>query len=151
MQLLTESVLLGLLGGVTGLAVSAVSLYVVEKIHPGNIPRLDELGTDYQVLLFTFGLSILTGVVFGFAPALRASRVDLNTALKAGGRSSRSGGLRIRRDKLRGTLVIAELAISLTLLSGAGLLLRSFVRLVNVPPGFNPDKVISMQVAATGP
>jgi predicted permease len=151
MQLLTESVLLGLLGGVMGLAVSAVSLYVVEKIHPGNIPRLDELGMDYRVLLFTFGISILTGVVFGLAPALRASRVDLNTALKAGGRSSTSGGLRVRRDKLRGALVIAELAISLTLLAGAGLLIRSFVRLLNVPPGFNPDKVISMQVAATGP
>ena len=151
MQLLTESVLLGLLGGVTGLAVSVVSLYVVKKIHPGNIPRLDELGMDYRALLFTFGISILTGVVFGLAPALRASRVDLNTALKAGGRSSTSGGLRLRRDKLRGALVIAELAISLTLLAGAGLLIRSFVRLVNVPPGFNPDKVISMQVAATGP
>ncbi len=151
MQLLTESVLLSLLGGVAGLVVSAVSLYVVEKIHPGNIPRLDELGMDYRVLLFTLGISILTGVVFGLAPALRASRVDLNTALKAGGRSSTSGGLRVRRDKLRGALVIAELAISLTLLAGAGLLIRSFVRLVNVPPGFNPDKVISMQVAATGP
>ncbi len=151
MQLLTESILLSLLGGVAGLAVSAVGLYVVEKIHPGNIPRLDELGMDYGVLLFTFGISILTGVLFGLAPALRASRVDLNTALKAGGRSSTSGGLRVRRDKLRGALVIAELAISLTLLAGAGLLIRSFVRLVNVPPGFNPDKVISMQVAATGP
>jgi len=151
MQLLTEGVLLSLLGGVAGLAVSAVSLYVVEKIHPGNIPRLEELGMDYRVLLFTLGISILTGVVFGLAPALRASRVDLNTALKAGGRSSTSGGLRVRRDKLRGALVIVELAISLTLLAGAGLLIRSFVRLVNVPPGFNPDKVISMQVAATGP
>ncbi|HZD51255.1 MAG TPA: ABC transporter permease [Silvibacterium sp.] len=151
MQLLTESVLLSLLGGVAGLAVSAVTLYVVEKIHPGNIPRLDELGMDYHVLLFTLGISTLTGVVFGLAPALRASRVDLNTALKAGGRSSSSGGLRVRRDKLRGALVIAELAISLTLLTGAGLLIRSFMRLVNVPPGFDPDKVISMRVAAGGP
>jgi len=151
MQLLTESVLLSLLGGAGGIAVASVSLYVVEKIHPGNIPRLDELGMDYRVLLFTFVLSVLTGIVFGLAPALRASRVDLNTALKAGGRSTSSGGLRVRRDKLRGALVIAELAISLTLLAGAGLLLRSFVRLVNVPPGFNPEKVISMEVAATGP
>ena len=151
MQLLTESVLLSLLGGAGGIAVALVSLYVVEKIHPGNIPRLDELGMDYRVLVFTFVLSFLTGVVFGLAPALRASRVDLNTALKAGGRSTSSGGLRVRRDKLRGALVIAELAISLTLLAGAGLLIRSFVRLVNVPPGFNPDNVISMQVSATGP
>jgi predicted permease len=94
---------------------------------------------------------VVKGIVFGLAPALRASRVDLNTALKAGGRSSSSGGLRVRRDKLRGALVIAELAISLTLLAGAGLLIRSFVRLLNVPPGFNPDKVVSMQIAATGP
>jgi len=151
MQMLTESVLLSLLGGLAGLAVSVVSLYVVEKIHPGNIPRLDELGMDYRVLAFTLAISILTGIVFGLAPALRASRVDLNTALKAGGRSSSSGGLRVRRDKLRGALVIAELAISLTLLAGAGLLIRSFVRLVNVPPGFNPQRVISMEVAAYGP
>jgi len=151
MQLLTESVLLSLLGGAGGLAVASMSLYVVEKIHPGNIPRLDELGMDYRVLCFTFVLSVLTGIVFGLAPAVRASRVDLNTALKAGGRSTTSGGLRVRRDKLRGALVIAELGISLTLLAGAGLLIRSFMRLVNVPPGFNPDNVISMHVSATGP
>ena len=151
MQMLTESVLLSLLGGAAGLVVSALSLEVVRQIHPGNIPRMDELGMDFGVLAFTLGISILTGIVFGLAPALRASRVDLNSALKAGGRSSSSGGLRVRRDKLRGALVIAELAISLTLLAGAGLLIRSFVRLVDVPPGFNPEKVISMQVAATGP
>jgi predicted permease len=150
MQLLTESVLLSLLGGLAGMAVSAVSLYVVEKIHPGNIPRLDELGMDWRVLAFTLAISILTGIVFGLAPALRASRVDLNSALKAGGRSSSSGGLRVRRDKLRGALVIAELALSLTLLAGAGLLIRSFVRLLSVPPGFNPHGVISMEVAASG-
>ncbi len=151
MQLLTESLVLALLGGGAALAVSAASLYIVEKIHPGNIPRLDELRMDYRVLLFTFAISILTGIVFGLAPALRASCVDLNTALKAGGKSSSSGGLRVRRDKLRGALVIAELAISLTLLAGAGLLIRSFVRLLSVPPGFNPDGVISMEIAATGP
>ncbi len=91
MQMLTESVLLSLLGGAAGLMVSALSLEVVRQIHPGNIPRLDELGMDFRVLAFTFGISILTGIVFGLAPAIRASRVDLNTALKAGGRSSSSG------------------------------------------------------------
>ena len=151
MQLLTESVLLSVLGGAAGLMVAACGLYVVRKMHPGNIPRLDELGMDFRVLAFTLAISILTGIVFGLAPALRASRVDLNSKLKAGGRSSHSGGLKVRRDKLRGALVIAELAVSLTLLAGAGLLVRSFMRLVNVPPGFNPEGVISMRVAADGP
>jgi predicted permease len=151
MQLLTESVLLGLLGGAAGLAVAAACLFAVRRMHPGNIPRLDELGMDFRVLAFTLAISILTGIVFGLAPAFRASRVDLNAALKAGGRGARSGGLNVRRDKLRGALVIAELAVSLTLLTGAGLLVRSFVHLLNVPPGFNPDHVISMHVAAYGP
>jgi predicted permease len=146
-QLLTESVLLGVLGGAAGLVLSAWSLYLVRAIHPGNIPRMDEIGMDYRVLAFTLAISILTGVVFGLAPAFRASRVDLNSALKAGGRSSRSGGgLSVKHDKLRGALVIAELAVSLTLLAGAGLLIRSFARLISVPPGFNTDHVISMEV-----
>ena len=151
MQLLTESMLLSLLGGVAGLGVAALSLYVVQKIHPGNIPRLDEIGMDFRVLAFTLAISLLTGIVFGLAPALRASRVDLNSTLKAGGRTSHSGGLNVKHDKLRGALVIAELAVSLTLLAGAGLLIRSFVHLLSVPPGFNPDGIISMHVAAGGP
>jgi predicted permease len=151
MQLLTESVLLGLLGGTAGLAIATGCLIAVRQMHPGNIPRLDELGMDFPVLAFTFGISILTGIVFGLAPAFRASRIDLNATLKAGGRGSRSGGLDVRRDKLRGVLAIAELAGSLTLLVGAGLLVRSFVRLLNVTPGFRPDHTISMQVAAYGP
>ena len=151
-QLLTESMLLGVLGGAAGLVISAWSLYLVRAIHPGNIPRLEEIGMDYRVLAFTFGISILTGIVFGLAPAFRASRVDLNSALKAGGKSSHSGGgLSVKRDKLRGALVIAELAVSLTLLAGAGLLIRSFVRLINVPPGFNTDHVISMEVPTQSP
>jgi predicted permease len=151
MQLLTESVLLGVLGGAAGLAIAAGCLFAVQRMHPGNIPRLDELGMDFRVLAFTFAISIVTGIVFGLAPAIRASRIDLNATLKAGGRGLSCGGLNVRRDKLRGALVIAELAVSLTLLTGAGLLVRSFVRLANVPPGFNPDHVISMQVAAYGP
>src|SRR5271155_757803 len=102
MQLLTESVLLSLMGGVAGLGGGALSLYVVQKIHPGNIPRLDEIGMDLRVLAFTLAISLLTGIVFGLAPALRASRVDLISTLKSGGRSSNGGGLSVRRDKLRG-------------------------------------------------
>jgi len=150
-QLLTESISLSLMGGGAGLAISALSIFIARKMHPGNIPRLEELGMDFRVLGFTFAISILTGVVFGLAPALRASRVDLTANLKAGGKGSLSGGLSIRHDKARGALVIAELAISLPLLIGAGLLVRSFVRLANVPPGFNPQGVVSMNVGAYGP
>jgi predicted permease len=150
-QLLTESISLSLMGGMAGLAISALSIFIARKMHPGNIPRLEELGMDFRVLGFTLAISILTGVVFGLAPALRASRVDLATNLKAGGKGSLSGGLSIRHDKLRGVLVIAELAISLPLLVGAGLLVRSFVRLANVSPGFNPQQVVSMNVGAYGP
>ena len=150
-QLLTESIALSLMGGVAGLVISALSIFVARKMHPGNIPRLEELGMDFRVLGFTLAISILTGIVFGLAPALRASRVDLTTNLKAGAKGSLSGGLSIRHDKLRGALVIAELAISLPLLVGAGLLVRSFVRLANVSPGFNPQQVVSMNVGAYGP
>lgn len=150
-QLLTESVMLGLLGGAAGLGIAAGSLYVIRTMHPGNIPRLDELGMDVRVFAFALGISVLTGVVFGLAPALRASRLDLNTALKSGARSSAGSGLSVKRDRLRGALVIAELAISLPLLACAGLLVRSFIHLLNVPPGFTPDHVISMQIAAEGP
>ncbi len=150
-QLLTESISLSLMGGVAGLAISALSIFIARKMHPGNIPRLEELGMDFRVLGFTLAISILTGVVFGLAPTLRASRVDLTANLKAGGKGSLRGGLSIRHDKMRGALVIAELAISLPLLVGAGLLVRSFVRLANVPPGFNPQHVASMNVGAYGP
>jgi predicted permease len=150
-QLLTESVSLSLMGGAAGLAISELCIFIARKMHPGNIPRLEELGMDFRVLGFTLAISIFTGVVFGLAPALRASRVDLAANLKAGGKGALGGGLSIRRDKVRGALVIAELAISLPLLVGAGLLVRSFVRLANVPPGFNPQHVVSMNVGAYGP
>ena len=150
-QLLTESVLLALLGGAAGLLICYWSLGVVKAIHPGNIPRIDEIGMDYGVFAFALAVSVATGILFGLAPAWRASQVDLSSALKSGGRSAGTGGgLSLRHDRLRGALVIAELAVSLTLLTGAGLLIRSFVRLVNVPPGFNTDRVISMEIAPGG-
>lgn len=151
-QMLTESVFLSVLGGAAGIWIAAWSLYAVRTINPGNIPRLDDVGIDGPVLLFTLGISVLTGIVFGLVPALRVSRTDLNVALKAGGRSGTDGGgLHATRDKLRGLLVAVEIALSLMLLVGAGLLVRSFARLQNVPPGFNPDHVISMLVSASGP
>jgi putative ABC transport system permease protein len=136
-QLLTESVLLGVLGGAAGLLVAALTLYLVRDINPGNIPRLDAIRIDGSVLAFTFGVAILTGIIFGMAPAVRVARVDLNTSLKSGGRSSQTeGGFNVARHGLRSLLVITELALSMVLLIGAGLLIRSFMRLASVPPGF---------------
>src|SRR5207302_963125 len=91
-QLLTESVLLGVLGGAAGVGIAALSLAVMRAIHPGNIPRLETITLDAGVLAFTFAISIITGTVFGLAPAMRAIALDLNTALKAGGRASQGAG-----------------------------------------------------------
>ena len=151
-QLLTESILLGLLGGAAGLLVAQLSLFVLRTINPGNIPRLDEIRINGTVLAFTFSLSLATGILFGLAPVWRAIKVDLNSSLKAGGRSGQSsGGRHLKRHHLRGLLVISELAFSLILLIGAGLLIRSFVRLQSVDPGFTTDHVLTMQVAANDP
>jgi putative ABC transport system permease protein len=151
-QLLTESLLLGLLGGAAGLLVARLSLVVVRTINPGNIPRLDEIGINGTVLAFTFGLALATGVLFGLAPAWRAIKLDPNSSLKGGGRSGQAdGGLYLRRHRLRGLLIVSELAVSLVLLIGAGLLIRSFIRLQSVPPGFNADHVLTMQILANDP
>lgn len=150
-QLLTESVLLGLLGGAAGLLVAQLSLYVVRIMNPGNIPRLEDIVINGTVLVFTFGVALISGVLFGLAPVWRAIKVDLNTSLKAGGRSGQSeGGLHFGRHRLRGLLVVSELTLSLMLLIGAGLLLRSFVRLQSVPPGFTTDRLLTMEIAAIG-
>ena len=150
-QLLTESVLLGLLGGGAGLLVAQLSIYMVRTMNPGNIPRLEDIVINSAVLMFTLGVSLATGILFGVAPLWRAIKVDLNTSLKAGGRSGQSdGGLHVRRHGLRGLLVVSELTLSLMLLIGAGLLVRSFVRLQDVPPGFTTDRVLTMEVAVAG-
>jgi predicted permease len=104
------------------------------------------------VLAFTFAISLATGILFGLAPVWRAIKVDLNTSLKAGGRSGQNdSGLHIKRHRLRGLLVVFELALALMLLIGAGLLVRSLVRLQSVPPGFTTDHVLTMQVATNDP
>jgi predicted permease len=151
-QLLTESILLGLLGGAAGLVVAEFSLSIVRAMNPGNIPLLPAIRINGAVLGFTFLLSVATGVLFGLAPAWRAIKVDLNSSLKAGGRSGTAdSGLHMKRQGLRGLLVVSEIALSLVLLIGAGLLIRSFVRLESVPPGFTADHVLTMQVAANAP
>jgi predicted permease len=151
-QLLTESLLLSLTGGAVGLLTAKVGIYVVRAMDPGNIPRLEDIGINGSVLAFTLGLSVLTGILFGIVPAWRARGVDLNTALKAGGRSGENeGSLRFGRHRLRGLLVACELALAVVLLAGAGLLIRSFAHLENVPPGFSVDHLLSMNINASGP
>jgi putative ABC transport system permease protein len=142
-QLLTESLLLALLGGTLGVLLALWGLDLLLDISPDAIPRLKEIGVDAQALLFTLAVSIGTGIAFGLVPALGASRPDLNETLKEGGRTS--GGL--RRNHTRATFVIAEVAICLTLLIAAGLMAKSFITLLGVSPGFNPDGVLTIKVA----
>jgi len=149
-QLLTESVLLSLLGGAFGLLIAHAALRIARSVNPGNIPRLEFITIDAAVLAFTFGVSVLTGIIFGVAPAIRAIKVDLHSALKAGGRSTKGDGGFGSRRGMRSLLVVAELALSLMLVIGAGLLIRSFIRLQNVSPGFEPTNVISMRLGASG-
>ncbi|MDE3196690.1 MAG: ABC transporter permease [Acidobacteriota bacterium] len=149
-QLLTESLVLGVCGGAAGLLIAFTALKVVHTMNPGNIPRLETIGIDPAVLAFTFGVSILTSVLFCAAPVTRAIRPDVNASLKSGGRNTQSdGGFSGARHRLRALLVVSELAISLMLLLGAALLIRSFGRLEEVKPGFNPENVISMQLGRT--
>ncbi len=143
-QLLTESVLLALAGGMVGLALAIVCVKVLRVFGPENIPRLNEVGIDGRVMAFTFFISLLTGIVFGLAPALRASRVDLNRVLKDGGRSSVGGA---GHHRIRKLLIVSEVALSLVLLIGAGLLIRSYQRIVNASPGFNPHNVLSLRLS----
>ncbi|HZN10053.1 MAG TPA: ABC transporter permease, partial [Blastocatellia bacterium] len=142
-QLLTESLLLALAGGGLGLALAFGILNLLVPFAPRGIPRLNSIGIDPWVLGFTLLLSVLTGVVFGLAPALQASRLDLNATLKEGGARATGGAA---RNRLRGLLVVAEVSMALVLLIGAGLLLKSFARLRETKLGFNPDHVLVASV-----
>jgi putative ABC transport system permease protein len=132
-QLLTESVVLAALGGALGVLIAQWGVSALLALAPENLPRADEIAVDGRALLFTGAIAILTGLIFGLAPALRASRLDLNRTLKETARGA-SG----RRSRLRSALVVAEIAIALVLLVGSGLLIRSFARLHAVDPGFEP-------------
>ncbi|MBX3744800.1 MAG: ABC transporter permease [Verrucomicrobiae bacterium] len=141
-QLLTESVLLSLTGALLGLLIAFWAVGAIKHLNAVNLPRAGELGLDLRVLGFSVLISLLAGVVFGLVPALQTSRIHLNDMLKEGARTSGTGP----RNRVRSGLIIAEVALSLVLLVGAGLLLNSFVRLAHVPPGINPRNVLTMQV-----
>jgi predicted permease len=147
-QLLTESVLLSLMGGLTGLVIALLAVKALRVLGPESVPRLNEVGIDGRVLAFTFLIALLTGIVFGLAPALRASRVDINKFLKEGSRNSGKGGASDRgHHRIRKLLVISEVALSLVLLIGAGLLIRSYQRILDAHPGFNSHNVLSMRLS----
>jgi putative ABC transport system permease protein len=139
-QTLTESLLLALIGGVVGSLIAAWALDLIVKFGPENVPRLGEVRLDPRALGFTLFITLLTGVLFGLAPALQSARVGLTEALNESGRASGAGGREGAR--LRNMLVILETALAVVLLVGAGLLVNSFVRLLRTPPGFNPEGVI---------
>ena len=151
-QLLTESVLLALAGGVLGLILGYAGVRALLAINPGNIPRIGDSGSavslDWTVLLFTFAISVLTGILFGLIPAMNASRTDLNATLKESG--SRTGGSS-HHHRIRSILVVTEMSLAIVLLVGAALLIRTFLALRTVDPGFDAHNVLVMEMSLTGP
>jgi putative ABC transport system permease protein len=145
-QLLVESLLLALLGGVAGLALAASGIPVLRSgllgIVTGKIPGLETIGVDWATLTFTFGVSLLTGVLFGALPAMQISRIDLNQTLKEGGKGSAGAG----RRGLSRALVMAQVALAVIVLVGAGLLVRSMNKLLQVDPGFRADHLLSLKI-----
>ena len=150
-QLLTESVLLAFTGGVLGLMLGFVGVRALLALNPGDIPRIGEhgaaVGIDWRVLLFTLGVSVFTGILFGLFPAIGAARPDLNSTLKE---SSNRSGTGFRQSKGRSILVISEVSLALILLIGAALLIRSYIALRDVNPGFDPHRVLTMEMSLTG-
>lgn len=143
-QMLTESLLLALCGGTVGLFLAIWGIDLLLAISPSNIPRLQEITIDGRVLGFTLLISAVSGLVFGLAPALQSSRLNLNESLKEGGRSNTES---IGRRQMRNTLIIAEIALSLMLLIGAGLMMKSFIKLQSVSPGFKPEQILTMNLS----
>jgi len=154
-QLLSESVLLSAIGGVAGLFIGSWSVPLLLAVSPGNLPRINDQDhltsaismLDWHVLLFTFAVALATGILFGLLPALRISKLDVNSVLKeASGRS----GTGLRHNRMRSVLVAAEVALAVILVAGAGLMIRTFVGLRSVQPGFDPHNVLTLQTSLTG-
>ncbi len=140
-QLLTESVLLALLGGVGGMLVATWGVRAIVSLNSAKIPRIEHVGMDIRVLVFAIGVSLFTAVLFGLIPAAQFSRPDLRSTLNDRGAATGSS-----RNWIRNSLVVAEVAVALVLLTGAGLLVRSFVSVTSVDPGFEKDRVLALQV-----
>src|SRR5438876_297 len=142
-QLLTESLMLAAVSSATGVMLAKGAIDALSKFGPEQLPRLQAVSLDGRILLLTIALTLLTGVLFGLAPALQAGKANLNGLLKGGGRAGADG----RQRRLRDTLVVAEVALALVLLIGTGLLVRSFWRLQQIAPGFNPERVLTAMVS----
>jgi putative ABC transport system permease protein len=147
-QMLTESLLLAVLGSVLGLVVAWWGIGALAAISPRDLVNLQGVGINFTVLAWTLAVSLVTGIIFGIAPALEATRLNLNDALKEGGKGAGGQGSRSRR--LRGALVIAEVALALVLLVSAGLLVKSFMRLQKIDTGFETENVLTMVVRLPG-
>ena len=144
-QLLTESILLALTGGAFGLVLSLCGVKLFDALSPHDLPRTARIAMNGQVLLFTFAVCILTGVLFGLAPVFGISRIGVNDSLKQG-----RGSAARPRMKTRSILVIVEVALALVLLAGAGLMIKALQRVLHTNPGFNPDHVLTAQIRLTG-
>ncbi|HWP43840.1 MAG TPA: ABC transporter permease, partial [Blastocatellia bacterium] len=142
-QMLVESIALSLIAGLVGLGITLLGLKMLVAFGPDNLPRLEEISLDGRVLGFTLGVSLLTGLVFGLVPALHASKPDFNESLKEGSKGASKGA---QGGRIRSALVIVEVALALVLLAGAGLMIRSFLRLQEVDPGFNPHNLLTLRV-----
>jgi putative ABC transport system permease protein len=146
-QLLTESVLLAVVGGVLGLLVAMWGVDLLIALSPRDLPSLRGVGLNYQVLGFTLLVSVVTGLIFGVVPALEASRPNLNEALKEGGKGAGGG---TGGHRVRDIFVVAEVALALVLLIGSGLMIKSFLRLQSVNPGFNPQNLLTVRLLLPG-
>jgi putative ABC transport system permease protein len=145
-QIMSESVLLAILGSLGGLLVAELGLSLLIQLHPAGLPRLDDIRIDGAVLAFTLGACVLTALLFGWIPAIQALRLNLSDTLKDAARGSSDG----RGHSARRILVVSEFALSLVLLIGAGLLIRSFIALQRVQPGYNPQNILSFSVTIPG-
>jgi putative ABC transport system permease protein len=146
-QLLTESLMLAVVGGGVGLLLAVWGVVLMTELLPRDFPRLEEISLDWRVLAFTLAASVLTGIVFGFAPAVQISRTDVQETLKESGRGTSSSR---RQARLRNLLIVGEVALSVVLLIGAGLLFRSFQQLQSVNTGFRTEQLLTLRLSPAG-